>query len=199
MTVTVKYSNAYKDKLKRMKHLPKLSGHVISAGTMRTAMLIIKYFQQGIRTSSFNLQALKEMTIEGKKSAGFDKPETPLFGKGDRRKKDTYINCLRIKKLKNEVIIYVSKAKHWSGGITLYDLFIVHEFGALIKRGDTIIRIPKRPALFLAYKKYLGGRRADKRETSKQVRRVMIDYIHGGKLAHKMIEEIKTKENEFID
>jgi len=149
--IKVKYSNSFKAKQMRIKNLPKLKDDVFMSMTKRNARLFNKNFKEGIKQNSFKLEKLADGTIIRKRQLGMELPETPLYGKGDDRKKDSYINMLRIRKLKNGWKITISKQMHWSKKIKLDYLYNIHEFGALIKRGNGIVRIPARPAYQKAY------------------------------------------------
>ncbi len=118
------------------------------------AKMFVKTFQDGIRTESFRLKPLKLSTIARKASRGLPQPETPLYGLGDESKDRSYINMFRIQEVRDGYLASPSRAKHWSGNIQLRVLYMIHEFGATIKRGKTLIRIPPRPAVQKAYNRF---------------------------------------------
>ena len=130
------------------------------------------------------LERLAEITISSKSRQGFEKPSSPLYGKGDSAQERSYANMLNITKRGNSWVLYPSTRMHWSGKIRLDELFMIHEHGAIVKqqRGENtvLIRIPPRPALLLSYRRFLIKKRADKREQSKEVKRAMTDYINKG-------------------
>jgi len=179
-SVKVKFSNSFEAKRNRIERLPVMGQNMILGGIKRDCNDIINAFKNGIRENSFGLEPLNENTISQKKGKGFSKPETPLYGKGDDRKRDTYINMLRIKKLNNGYKIYPSNGKHWKSKLKLSDLFKVHEYGAVITTAKAVIKIPPRPALLLAYRKQLSEMKKRKKETSREVKRAMTEYINSG-------------------
>ena len=72
-----------------------------------------------------------------------------------------------------------STRMHREADLTLKQLFYVHEYGTLITRGNSLIRIPPRPALFNSYKKVLQKR--SKTELSQKFKRAVTNYINTGK------------------
>lgn len=131
--------------LKKLDKIPAFADTVARSGLKKMANSIVREFKTGIENNSLNLDALKQRTIETKRKQGFKKPSTPLYGKGGRNKR-SYKNMMNIRKTKSGYTIYPSTRKHWDGDITLRRLFLIHEYGATIKRGDKLIRIPPRPA-----------------------------------------------------
>lgn len=176
--IKAKFSDTYTAKLKRIRGLPQLVKESADASTQRDVKGIIKDFQDGIRKDSFDLTDLKYSTIKSKKSQGYSKPGTPLYGLGDNGG-NTYINMFIIKKLKNGYRITARWANHHKAGIPLRTLFFIHENGAIINTGKGLIRIPPRPAFRKAFRRYL--RRRLKGETSKDVRSAMRETIKTGK------------------
>jgi hypothetical protein len=117
----------------------------------REAILFIKLFQDGIKNREFGLEKLKDGTIQQKKYMNYKKPETPLYGMGLELERKTYINILKIKKLKKGYKIYPSSEKHHKSKLTLRELFIIHEQGRTIKSKNGLIKIPARPAFRKTY------------------------------------------------
>jgi hypothetical protein len=152
--------------------------NTLLSATKRNAMGMVFNFQNGIRMNNFGLEKLKDGTIQRKSSQGMERPQVPLFGAGDDRKDDSYINGLRLRKLKNGYKVFFSKKKHWSGTITLDVLHRIHEDGAVFKRGETVIIIPPRPAFRKAFIRTLKQLKAQ--ETASEVKKVYADYIRSG-------------------
>lgn len=178
----IKFSKKWWAKKKRIQNLPSLSTQLIFAVLKKDALTMVKNYKQGIKTGSFGLEKLEDGTIVRKRRLGYSQPGTPLYGKGEEIDDKTYINMLRIKKLKNGWKVHPSWAKHHTSGLKLRDLFIVHEYGTLITRGDTLIRIPPRPAFLKAYQKTLKDRRI--KENTKDVKAAMTGHVNDGKQHH---------------
>jgi hypothetical protein len=199
MTVKVKFSNEYEARLKRIARLPQMVEDNVVSHLKGIANDVIDTFQKGIRYNNLGLEKLKEATIQGKLRKSYPKPETPLYGLGDREDK-SYINMMRIRKLKNGYKIYQSKAKHHKSSLTLEQLFRVHEYGCTITtKAGVMIRIPPRPALHRAYERVMLRMKADKRETSRTVKRAMTEYINSSKqdLFNKMKEKDLAGHKEY--
>lgn len=176
--IKAKFSDTYNAKLKRIRRLPTLVNQVADSATKRDANGIVKDFQNGVRKNNFSLENLKPETIKRKQAQGYTKPRTPLYGEGDSDP-NSYINMFLVKKLKNGYRIFPRWAKHHDSDVSLRVLFYVHENGAIINNGKTLIRIPPRPAFRKAFQRYL--RRRAKQETSKDVREAINETIKTGK------------------
>jgi DNA-binding cell septation regulator SpoVG len=179
--MTVKFSLSFKAKQARIARLPKLVEDTLHSATKGHAVELIQEFQKGLRNNSFGLTPLKEATIEGKIRNGYSKPDNPLYGLGDRSDK-SYVNMMRIRKLKNGYRVQPSKGKHHKSGLALRDLFVVHEYGCtIVTKTGVLIRIPPRPAMFKAYERMMHNMQRDKRETSRNVKKAIGQYISTGK------------------
>lgn len=177
--MAVKYSNTYEAKKKRIQRLPEFTNDIMFGVIKKNAVMLIEEFKKGIRKNDFGLEPLKDKTVASKKRQGLKKPNNPLYGKGDERQKDSYMNMLRIRKLKRGWKVYPSWGKHWNSDLKLRDLFTVHEFGTkIVLKNGTIIQIPPRPAFLLAYRRMMSKRYSDKKETSKEVKNAMKDFIN---------------------
>jgi hypothetical protein len=128
--------------------------------------------------NNFGLQKLADWTIQRKMTQGMERPQVPLYGMGDDKKDDSYINGLRLRKLKDGYKVFFSRKKHWSGELTLEDLYQIHENGAVFKKGETVIIIPPRPAFRKAFVRTLKQLKAQ--ETADDVKRVYSQYIRTG-------------------
>lgn len=176
----VKFSNSFRAKMRRIKELPDKQFEKITSVLKFYALNTIKNFHDGIKSMSLGLKPLSDRHIEAKRKQGFSIPEAPLYAAGDDKKDNSYCNMMRIKKLKstkkNGWAVYPSKKKHWKSKQKLKDLLVGHEYGTIKKRGNTMIRIPARPAYQRAFEKTLRDR--SKRETSKVVKRAINEVIN---------------------
>jgi hypothetical protein len=141
-----KTSTSFTDKLNRLKESKKHVKFTTESMLKREAIFFIKIFQDGIKNKQFGLQKLSQSTVTSKQRQGMQYPDTPLYGEGLDIDKRTYINALRIRKLKQGYNVYVSKAMHHSANKPLDYLFAIHELGCTIVRGNTATVIPPRPA-----------------------------------------------------
>lgn len=169
----VKYNNSFEAKRKRIQRLPKKDLEKLTSFLKYYALETIKEFYDGIKSSSLGLVALKDRTIKRKMRDSFSQPSTALYAAGDDKKDDSYINSLRMREIngfgKRGYQVYVSSKRHWKSKLKLKDLFIVHEYGTIIKGAQgQMIRIPPRPAFHKAFAKVMG--RHAKKETSWKVR-----------------------------
>lgn len=186
--IKAKFSGTYNAKIKRIRRLPKLVKSAADTVAKKEPQKIIEDFQNGIRKNNFRLIPLTEETIKQKKRMLYSKPRTPLYGLGDGGT-NTYINMFFIKKIKNGYRIVPRWARHHNAGIPLRVLFFIHENGAVINNGKTLIRIPPRPAFRLAFNRYL--RRKMKGENTKDVKEAIIETIKTGKTTK--FRRIKSK------
>jgi CxxC motif-containing protein len=179
MPAKAKYSAAYKAKKARIKKLPQIGKLVISGMRKKDALELVKIFHDGIKKNKLGLQKLEKITIENKKARGYKQPRTPLYGLGDESEKKSFVNMLRIKKLKNGWKVVPSRGKHHEANMELRQLLKIHEMGATIQRGETLIRIPARPAWRLSVEKFLRGLR--KEQEDKKLKKAITIYINKGR------------------
>lgn len=175
--IKAQLSSSFWAKYNRIRRLPKMYESMMSATRLRDAKGLIKTFQDGIDGDTFRLERLKPATISRKARMGVKRPRRPLHGKG-KAEKNSYRNAFLIRKVKNGYRVKLRKAKHWSGRLTLEALFMIHEFGATIKRGDTIIKLPARPAFEKAKGRLL--RRERKKEPAQEVRAAISAVLRTG-------------------
>lgn len=184
------FSKHYEAVRSRVRRLPKLMISQMKAHARKDANGVIKEFHDGIKNDSLRLQRLKPATIESKERRGLMQPETPLYALGLEDKR-SYVNMLHVRKVGDRM--YVVRPKHgyhhgkrWPGDepkqkIKLKDLFDVHEYGAVINNAfgkGIMVRIPPRPALRYAYKKYI--RRRAREDPAVAVRIAIAKYIKAG-------------------
>ncbi len=183
--IEFKFSQTYDAKIKRLKRLPRLVELAALSGTKQDAILLIEAFQDGIRNNSFGLIPLQPATIARKARQGLPRPRNPLYGRGDEVDRKSYLNMLRLRKLKNGWKVFPSWGKHHTSELSLRSLLQVHERGTIIKqvRGNktVLIRIPPRPALRKAHERFLRRRR--KRELAQDMKRAISAFIKTGNTA----------------
>ncbi|MCK5603984.1 hypothetical protein KAR91_19005, partial [Candidatus Pacearchaeota archaeon] len=88
----------------------------------RDALTMMKNFHDGIKQNSFRLEKLADSTIKRKRAMAMIKPNVPLYGKGDAKKKTSFANMLRVRKLKSGYTVFASKAKHHDADMKLNDM-----------------------------------------------------------------------------
>lgn len=177
--IRAKYSNSYQAKKYRIKRVPRFTGDAVRGMLKRDANRVIEIFHDGIKNDTFNLEYLSDATVQNKEYKGYSQPETPLYGAGDESDDRSYVNMLRIRQLKNGWKVYPSTALHHEARIPLNVLFKIHEFGAKITtKNGSIIQIPPRPALLLAYKQLLREIRQSKKEMSRDVKSAINELIN---------------------
>jgi hypothetical protein len=194
MIASVKYSTNYRAVENRLKNLPHLMPGFLEAHAMKYAVRFIKIWQDGLKKNDFGLIPLKEETVKAKANMSFlkgrgrgkakaeipyKKPGTPLYGAGLDIDLKTYINMLRIFKKSKLYKVMPSWAKHHKSSLKLKDLFDIHEKGrTIIKPDGTAIRIPPRPALFLAYRRFLNEKR--QQDPAKKFKQEVGKYLKTG-------------------
>lgn len=195
--VRANFSKEYWAIRKRIQRLPRLFEKTADTITRKDADGFVDTYKEGIRKNNFGLVPLKKESEAQKRQKGYSKPGTPLYGAGDSVK-NSYINALRIRKIKKGYRVFISKAKHHSANLPLNVLFEIHEKGALIRmmpktkgffrklgvffgvieRKVTIIRIPPRPTRKKAFKRFLTKRLRE--EKAEEVRKAIINYLKFG-------------------
>ena len=192
MTIKVKYSSAYEAKRKRIQRLPQFIPGMVEGHIKRDLLEIRDMFHDGIKDDTFGLERLAESTKSRKSSKGYPRPSAPLHGKGDMELNRSYMNMLIMRRTSKGWKLLPSTKRHWSGKITLRELFVIHEHGAKIKRGNTIIQLKPRPAFLLAYRRWMIKRRqADK---ALEVRKALTKFVvSGDKALIKRIEDFKNR------
>lgn len=177
----IKFSEHYWAIRKRIQRLPEKELDKLTTIIKLMALTTVKYFHDGIKDQSLGLKELKDKTVQRKRRESFTMPEVPLYGAGDERKDDSYVNMMRLRKIdgfgKKGWQVYVSRKKHWKSKLKLSDLFVVHEYGTIIKaKNGAMIRIPARPAFHKAYERVLKEKK--KSETSKVVKKAIAEMIN---------------------
>ena len=188
------FSSRYAAVLRRMQRLPRLVDQMADTVTKKDAIGVIETIQEGIRKGTFNLTPLKPETVERKRREGYSKPKTPLYGAGDDEA-NSYINALRIRKIKRGYRVYRSWAKHHKAGLPLRMLVQIHEEGTVIRRGNGVIVIPPRPVFRKGFNRYLRRRR--RAENVQRVKDAMTLYIRTGSEAELRQFIRETKRSDF--
>ncbi len=193
--VKVRFSQNYWAKRKRIQRLPKLLAGIADTTTKKDAIGLIRVFREGIKNNSFRLKSLQPATVARKRSRGLPKPKTPLYAFGELEDK-SYINMMRIRRLKKGYRVAQSWAKHHESELKLKDLFIVHEYGTvIIKKDGTVIRIPPRPAFSYAFRRYMAQRK--KADETMEVRRAITRFVQTGK--QDLMRKIMERSADFDD
>jgi hypothetical protein len=172
----VKTSKKFQGVSKRIKKLPQLYVGVVKGKLKKDASDVVKEFKKGIREDTFNLEKLKDKTIQKKIKKGYRRPKNPLYGKGGNDQR-AYKNMMIIREGKNNITIRPSTRKHHEANLTLKQLFYIHEYGTVIRgRGNSLIRIKPRPAFERAFKRTQKKRI----ETTKsiQVKKAILNYMN---------------------
>lgn len=177
--VKFKFSKNFEAMRSRIRRLPKLVRDAMDAQVKKDVINTIKEFQHGIRRNNFDLEQLKPGTIEAKRRENLPKPTTPLYGEGDGEK-NSLINTLSFRKIKNGYRLYRRKAKHYKADLPLDILLTIHEYGAIIKLSPThFIRIPPRPVVDKAIVRMLKKKK--KGEPTRKVNKAINQLILQGK------------------
>lgn len=171
----------------RLRRLPKLVNDAMDAQTRKDIDAVIREYKNGIRRNNFGLAPLNPVTVQRKTDQGYPRPRTPLYGQGEQ-KKNSLMNALGVRKIKNGYRLYFRRAKHHASNLSLSDLLTIMTNGALIrvtprmraflhfigihlKKTTTIIRIPPRPVVDRAIKRALKKKKAG--EPTATVRRAV--------------------------
>lgn len=179
--MSVKFSNTYKAKVARIKKIPEIADNVILSVRKTDANNMVKNFRNGIKNNSLGLIPLADSTISTKKFKGLSKPSTPLYGYGKSKTPNSLFDALYVRTLKNGYKVVMSTRKHHEANMSLKKLLLIHENGVKIKRGNGVIIIPPRHPFLKAYQKTLIGIKNNKKETSRYVKKAIMDYVKYGK------------------
>ena len=172
------YSDKYAAKMARIKRLPTIMERVMSAQRRKDALALIKTFHDCIKDNELGLERLAETSKSAKRRKGYERPDSPLYGKGDKEPKKSYSNMLRLRKVNKGWTVFASWGKHWDADMKLRDLLKLHEEGGTFKSGKGMIRIPPRPAFWLSYRKVMMVIQSDLKEQSREVKRAINEYIN---------------------
>jgi len=200
MTCKLKTSRAFEQKKARIRKLPKIGEEMMMGMRKKDAYDLIMIFHDGIKNDSFGLKRLMDLSIEHKKSMGYAKPTYPLYGKGDDDKKKSFMNMMRMRRLKNGWKIYPSWGRHHKANLELRHLLMIHEYGCLIKqKNGNIIRIPPRPAWLYAKNRFF--RKLSASQEDKDRKSALTEYIQTGKSKYmdKALDILKKQYNDIVD
>jgi hypothetical protein len=197
--VRAKFSPRYWAVRKRIQRLPVLTIGMLKAHAKRDAKGIIKYFQDGLKDKTLRLKPLRPATVKAKKKKGWALPRNPLYGIGLDNPR-TYINMLEVIDKGNRAwVVKPKRGLHRQDPddpkkkrLTLKQLFDIHEYGVNISNGfgrGIPIRIPARPALRYAYRKYMAQRSKD--DPTLAIRNAIAKYVEKGNV--EALARIKKK------
>lgn len=188
----IKFTSEFYKKQRRIENLPKFYVNMMMGKTKKDAIEFIKLFQQGIKYNELGLIKLKDGTIKQKKNMNYKKPETPLYGAGLDIDNKTYINMLRVKKLKNGWKVYPSWGKHHKSKLPLRALLEIHENGKIINTKNGIIKIPARPVFKKTKQRYLSA--IAKYSKRPDIKKAIKEYIKSDKI--ELINKIARQVNQ---
>jgi hypothetical protein len=193
MMVKANFSMSTSAIAKRIQRLPKMATELIETTAKGDADKLIKLFHDGIKKNQFGLAPLEPETISRKEAAGFDRPESPLYGLGDEFIQGTYCNMMVSVKddTRRKYVVKPRDEYHYSqrdnkdgstsivrDKIKLRDLFIVHEYGTTITDGfgkGILIRLKPRPAFRYAYEKLMNKKR--RADPAQKVRKAIMRFV----------------------
>ena len=192
--VGIKLSKSFDAIRSRIRRLPNLVNDALDSQTRKDAVSVIDEYQKGIRRNNFGLHRLNPVTVKNKKENGLPKPNTPLYGEGDAEK-NSLINALGIRKIKNGYRIYRRTAKHHKSDLPLNALLAIHEHGAIIgvtpkmraflhyigihlSKNTRYVRIPPRPVVDKAIIRALQKKK--KMDPAREVRAAINQLIRTG-------------------
>lgn len=174
-----RFSESYEAKRARIRRLPTIVNQMMDSMRKRDAVQLIETYQEGLRKNNFNLERLKPQTVQRKMARGGKRPKAPLYFRGDDEK-NSYVNMLKMVKLKKGYRVMTRTAKHHEADMSLRELWSIHEHGATIRgRGGSVIRIPPRPALHLAQQRFL--KHLKRQEPTREVRKAINEVMRTGK------------------
>jgi len=207
------FSKTFDAKRRRMDRLPRLVKDTAETLALKDALAVVIAYQDGIKRNNFRLDKLHPFSKQQKIDAGYDRPNSPLYGAGDSLERTLY-NALEIKKDGDRYRLRFSRKKHHSSKLTLSQLHRIHEEGALIrvtekmraflhfiglhlKASTKIIRIPPRPAFRKAVARML--RKKKKRENTQAVRAAIQALINkNDEKTFKIMNDFTAREKEAM-
>lgn len=192
--VTLKLSKSFDAIRSRIRRLPKLVDGAMDAQTKKDVIRVIDEYQKGIKRNNFGLTPLSPATIKLKREKGLPKPTTTLYGEGDGEK-NSLINALSFRKIKNGYRLVRRTAKHHESDLPLNVLLAIHEHGAIIRvtprmraflhyigihlsKNTAYIRIPPRPVVDKAIVRALQKKK--KEDPAREVRAAINELIRTG-------------------
>lgn len=174
----VQFSQKWDAVRKRIKKIPRFAHGVADTIRKGDANKLVAYWRAGIMGNTLGLFALKPETVARKMAKGYTNPYSPLYGLGFEGAK-TYIKGMRVFKTSTGYRVQMINGKHHESELSLRSLFIVHEYGTTIRRGDRIIRIPARPAMTKSYEKLMLELR--RKDPSKEFKKACNEFLNTGR------------------
>jgi hypothetical protein len=189
--VKAQFSNTYHAVRQRVLRLPSMVIGGMKAQAKRDARNVVKIFRWGIINNRLHLKRLKPDTVNSKERSGMQSPATPLLGVGEADPR-TYVNMLEVANVGNRMYSvrpkpgfhYPDPDRPDAEPVKLSVLFDVHEYGTTIANGfgrGIVIRIPPRPALRYAFRRYMAERA--KADPAVKVRAAIAKYVREGDAA----------------
>lgn len=178
MASGIKFSQNWGAVRKRIKKIPAFAHGVADTIRKGDANKLIAYWRAGIMGNTLGLFALKPETVARKLARGYTHPYSPLYGLGFEGSK-TYIKGMRVFKTSTGYRVQMVNASHHESDLPLKALFVVHEYGTTIRRGDRIIRIPARPAMTKSYEKLMLELR--RQDPSKEFKKACNEFLNTGR------------------
>jgi len=177
---------------KRIKRLPKIGDDLANTSSKRDALLLVKYYREGVGNGSFSLPSLQRQSIQQKIKKGYTKPQNPLYGLGIEGRR-TLSSTLRVYKTWQGWRVKWPNKRHHSSKITVAQLAYIHEHGLIIQKGNNIIRIPARPAFTMAYKRLVSE--ISSKDPSTEVQRACAQYLMGNdSVTGDMMRQVQSME-----
>ncbi len=207
--MAIKFLQGFKDKVARIKQLPKYIKETAEIIALKKALGIVIAYQKRIKSGLFTVKKLHPFSINQKKEAGFSKPNVPLYGAGDSMS-DTLYNLLEIHKPGERYKIKFSNETHHGSRLSIAQIHYIHENGAVIKvtekmraflhyaglhlkKTTKIIRIPPRPV----YKQSLKFAKKNRRKKNypKKIKDAIFQLVTTGRdTRFKKIQKLTPRE-----
>jgi hypothetical protein len=130
---------------------------------------------EGLLKSNLVSPPLKQKTIDSKIRKGMPRPKTPLLGWYLRV--NSMVNGLQIKKIGKKFTLEPTGVHHSKKKQIL--LWMVHEYGAVIQKGDKLIKIPPRKPFKKGYQRFLNS--AKKQEITENMLKYIGECLKGNK------------------
>lgn len=168
-----KIPNDIHERKVRLNFLRENKDKLLRAYAIANALGFIETFKKGIKSKSFNLEPLHQLTIKRKQQMGLPLPKTPLYGEGERKEK-SYINMFYLHPVTKGIKAEPKNIKHHRSDLKLKDLYIIHEYGGTWG-GRTI---PARPAGKLAFIRW--GKGEGPAKISNEMQKAITKYARTG-------------------
>ena len=177
---------------KRIKRLPKIGDDLANTSSKKDALLLVKYYREGVGNGSFSLPSLQRQSVQQKIKKGYTKPQDPLYGLGMEGRR-TLSSTLRVYKTWQGWRVKWPNKRHHSSKLTVAHLAYIHEHGLIIQKGGHSFRLPERPAFTRAYKRLMSE--ISNKDPSVEVQRACTQYLMGNDSATgDMLRQVQSME-----